>query len=48
MKAKDNKNVRNKSTNVPSSSNYNATVKALAPGSNTTIMNKSGNGLRKP
>lgn len=41
-KTRDNKNIRNRSTNIPS--NYNAT---RGP-SNTTTMNKSGSGLRKP
>lgn len=42
-KNKDNKNIRNKSTNIPS----NQPNKPQPPTSNTAIMNKSGNGIRK-
>jgi hypothetical protein len=53
-RGKDNKNVRNKSTNIPSNqqvsrnppSNHN--VNNPPQSSNTAIMNRSGNGIRKP
>ena len=48
-KNKDNKNTRNRSTNFPS--NQNQMVKpSIVPvaTSNTAIMNKSGNSIRKP
>ena len=53
-RGKDTKNARNKSTNVPGSQparNPNPTssnVPPSNPGSNTALMNRSGNGVRKP
>ena len=46
-KERDNKNVRNKSTNIPN--NQQVGVKSTpATNQNPALVNRSGNGLRKP
>lgn len=49
-KNKDNKNTRNRSTNFPSSNQNQMAKPSIVPvaTSNTAIMNKSGNSIRKP